>query len=481
MLSSQQHGALPPCAAPVLVPVVQPVVIVQPFIWNVNAVPFIPGVREHHSVHHTESVGKEDSGLQLDSVETEEDDGGGAAVHLDSVEEEEDDSTGTAIQSMTREEGCNQEVCPDSPWIAPTVEGDLCPWLEYVQRIADRLQFATEKLDDGSQERCANSTSLQIPPPPTSAPPLPPKEVPTIDHRDDDHVDDDSDNWESQVDKAVEDSSTTDDWESDEEGSTGDNWESRADETAPPTQAAEHAKAELPESREAARILFKCVAGILNQAFDVSKVERCEAEIFVWSDETQLSDRVEHAKKEPGAVFWSSLPYRRMFFYSFRNACESLAAAIEADAVPPMAICTLNGLIKNLNKHGIDRRSSKLEMNLKAASRRLLCPHCASAVPAQSLCSNCRGTGEIQCSKCSGTGRHTVTCNRCCGLARAYQLRCPNCKGRGARDLGECFRCQGGVKRIRCHHCDQRPRFGAARPYCTQCVAAWESRLTGTR
>merc|ERR1712203_605064 len=63
---------------------------------------------------------------------------------------------------------------PDSPWIAPTSESDLCPWQEYVHRMAERHHASvTEKLDSHSCEITFDLPSLLIPPPAT-APPLPP-------------------------------------------------------------------------------------------------------------------------------------------------------------------------------------------------------------------------------------------------------------------------------------------------------------------
>merc|ERR1712232_1017669 len=104
----------------------------------------------------------------------------------------------------------------------------------------------------------------------------------------------------------------------------------------------------------------------------------------------------------------------------------------------------------------------------------LLCPRCSAAVPASSPCGKCRGSGKARCTKCGGSGRHEMACGRCSGFGMIADCKgkrkCENCNGRGVRNLGECFRCEGGNKHFKCDHCDVKPWYGEARAFCTACV-----------
>ena len=81
------------------------------------------------------------------------------------------------------------------------------------------------------------------------------------------------------------------------------------------------------------RKVFKCVAGVLNNAFGADEAKKCEAEL----------------KEVFGAEFEDS---------SFPSVCRALSKAIDAGLVPEQGLQTLRNLASEFEKHGLEPGSA---------------------------------------------------------------------------------------------------------------------------
>lgn len=82
---------------------------------------------------------------------------------------------------------------------------------------------------------------------------------------------------------------------------------------------------DLEVERAAACQIFKYVSGVLNKAFEESDLSKYKDDLAVWSVEP----------------------------HSFHSACDALAGAIDAGAVPPQGIEVLGRLADRLLEHGV--------------------------------------------------------------------------------------------------------------------------------
>lgn len=214
----------------------------------------------------------------------------------------------------------------------------------------------------------------------------------------------------------------------------------------------------------AAKGLFRYVAGVLNGAHHVDQVRDRVDDIVAWLGTTAVTDDSSGA----GPWFWS-VSAARTSCVSFSVACDALAAAIEAGAVPPAGVSVLVNLRAGLNAHGVGR-GARLHLALAPS----LCPRCQELPPVSTTCGRCKGSGTIQCNKCMGSGRFKVECRMCCGsgVDRRRRAPCNGCKGTGHRDQGECNRCKGGGvdASVSCDSCEMKPEAGRPRPFCEVCV-----------
>jgi len=201
------------------------------------------------------------------------------------------------------------------------------------------------------------------------------------------------------------------------------------------------------EQQAAAKRLFRCVSGVLNGAFGTEKAADCGDDVAAWSGTDKHIINEVHG--------------------SFLVACDALAAAVEAGAVPPQGILTLLGLREKFEAHGI--RSSRLACIL----RRYLCPQCDQPSKKGPRCQHCKGLGEIPCKRCSDTGVYRVECRGCAGsgFSKGTSRKCPLCKGKGMHERGACNSCKGGKERPSCGHCED------GRPFCEPCLSGlWGDR-----
>lgn len=201
-------------------------------------------------------------------------------------------------------------------------------------------------------------------------------------------------------------------------------------------------KASKEEQQLAAKRLFKCVCGVLNGAFGAEVAADCSHDVTAWLGHGRES------ANEPILI-----------------ACDALAAAIEAGAVPPQGITVLLELREKLEVHGISSLS-----RLASILKRYICPRCEQPSKQGPRCQHCRGLGEIPCKKCSDTGVYSVPCRGCAGsgFSQGTVRKCPLCKGKGLHDRGACNSCQGGKARPSCGHCED------SRPLCESCSSCIE-------
>jgi len=232
----------------------------------------------------------------------------------------------------------------------------------------------------------------------------------------------------------------------------------------PEPAAEEEPVKQTPQDRPAAaKRLFKCVAGVLNGAFGVEQVSEYIDDISAWLDEDTLD---EQDAVLDGAL--RGISAGRSVCVSFALACDALAAAVEAGAVPPPGIKVLVDLFDRLENCGITG-NARLPLALKPH----LCPRCYKRPPASPQCDQCHGSGNTRCKKCGGSGQFTVECRMCSGSGRDRRRNssCAGCLGTGCRINGECFQCHG-KKGASCDACDLQPEIGRPRPLCTQCLTA---------
>lgn len=217
----------------------------------------------------------------------------------------------------------------------------------------------------------------------------------------------------------------------------------------PPAVAATAVAASPAETRKAAaHKLFKYVSGVLNDAHGVDQVQDCMDAIEEWLSKAEIR------KKSPAAsTSW------------FAVACDALAAAITAKAVPPQGVAVLATLAGKLSLRGINSDNSSLLPALKP----VLCPACGEQPPVSGKCVHCSGSGRIQCTSCSGSGRFKPECRSCGGTGRRGGT-CWTCGGSGKKDVGPCHSCDGSGTLGKCSNCETQPEVGYPRPFCAECA-----------
>lgn len=227
---------------------------------------------------------------------------------------------------------------------------------------------------------------------------------------------------------------------------------------------------------EAARLLFNCVTGVLNNSYSEERFAEhdCDVATHEWLDDNNAN-----------TINGDSAPVSRAF--------NALAAAIAAGAVPLPGLTTLLQIHNRLeanNDHQATKPSTKLLGALATRFDWVTAQLVADKVPASQWgvlvklskelesdgngeagnrllqairarsCPLC-GVRTKPCPGCAGSGISTKTCGVCSGTGYSSGAKdpsgrrptCMKCKGRKVTTGGECDQCHGGKKKLTCETC----------------------------